>query len=412
MPKKAQELSALTVSRLKTPGFHAVGGVAGLHLQVSKRGARSWILRVVVGSRRRDVGLGGFPDVSLAMAREKARQIREKIEQGVDPVAERKAARQQLIALAARSKTFDECAAELIKRKQVGFRSAKHAKQWSATLKRYASPVVGNLPVDAIELGHITQILEPIWATKTETAARLRGRIEAVLDFGIVHGWRSDANPARWKNTLDAVLAAPSKVKKVEHHRALAIDDVPEFMLDLRKRDGMGARALEFAILTASRSGEVRGATWAELDLDGKVWIIPGQRMKAEREHRVPLSSEVLILLHDLPRFKGSDLVFPSARGGKISDMSLTAVLRRMDVDAVPHGFRSTFRDWCAERTNYPREVAEMALAHVVENKVEAAYRRGDLFEKRRRLMAEWGRFCSTLNVSGEVVPIGIERKR
>ena len=254
-------------------------------------------------------------------------------------------------------------------------------------------------------LSHVVKILEPIWNTKTETATRLRGRIESVLDWATVRGFRHGENPARWKGHLDKILPKPSKVTKVEHHVALPVDDIGAFMAELRKREGVAARALEFAILTAARSGEVRGATWSEIDLDSGVWIIPGERMKAGREHRVPLSEGAIKLLQALPRFGHTDLVFVAPRGGMLSDMTMTAVMRRMEVDAVPHGFRSTFRDWAAERTAYPRDVAEMALAHTIGDKVEAAYRRGDLFEKRCRMMADWAAFCNT-KVTGDVVPI------
>ncbi len=406
MPKVARELSALEVRRLTRPGLHSVGGATGLHLQVTPSGARSWVLRIKIGDKRRDLGLGAFRDVPLARAREKARETREQIQQGVDPVAERRAAKAALMAAAARSVTFDECARRVVEMKRQEFKNAKHAAQWPATLATYASPVIGKLPVDEIELGHITEVLTPIWQAKTETATRLRQRIEAVLDYATAHGLRNGANPARWKGNLDAVLPKPSKLKKVQHHRALPIDAMPGFMADLKRRDGMAARCLEFVILTACRSGEARGARWAEIDLDAGVWTIPAERMKAGKAHKVPLSDEALALLQGLPRLADSALIFFAPRGGQMSDMTLLAVLRRMAVDAVPHGFRSTFRDWCAERTNYPQHVAEMALAHTIGDKVEAAYRRGDLMEKRRRLMQEWARLCSGNRESGQVLEI------
>jgi integrase len=258
-----------------------------------------------------------------------------------------------------------------------------------------------------IELAHILKILEPIWLEKTETASRLRGRIEAVLDWAKGRGYRAGDNPAQWKGNLDAQLAPPEKVAKSEHHAALPVGEIGVFMGRLRAAEGMGARALEFTILTAARSGEVRGATWAEIALDAKVWTVPASRMKAGKEHRVPLADPALKLLKALPRTEGTDLVFPAPRGGQLSDMTLTAVLRRMQVPAVPHGFRSTFRDWTAEQTNYPRDVAEMALAHAIGDKVEAAYRRGDLFDKRRRMMDHWARVCgSATSPSGRVIPL------
>lgn len=383
-----------------------MGGVAGLSLQVTETGARSWILRATIGARRRDVGLGPYPDVTLAQARERAREAREQIRQGIDPVEQRRAMRAALVASQSPRITFDEAARKFLAAKRHEFKNPKHAAQWGSTIETYASPVIGRLSVDAVELAHLVQILEPIWLSKTETAKRLRGRIEAVLAWATVSGFRTGDNPATWKNNLDAILPKPGKVAKVKNHRALPIDEMGGFMAELRKREGMAAQALRFLILTAARSGEVRGATWEEIDLDAKLWTIPGERMKAGREHRVPLSDEAVALLKALPRLKGSPYVFPAPRGGTLSDMTISAVTRRMEVDAVPHGFRSTFRDWCAERTNYPREVAEMALAHTIESKVEAAYRRGDLFEKRRRMMRDWAKFCGTIQTAGEVVPM------
>ncbi|MGE3771475.1 MAG: tyrosine-type recombinase/integrase, partial [Gammaproteobacteria bacterium] len=285
---------------------------------------------------------------------------------------------------------------------------AKHAAQWLATIETYANPVIGALAVDKVELSHIVTILEKdgLWEAKTETATRLRQRIEAVLTWATVRGYRKGDNPARWKGHLDAVLPKPSKVAKVEHHRALPVSGMFSFMTDLRKRPGIAARCLDFVILTAVRSGEARGATWGEIDLDAAVWTVPADRMKAHKEHRVPLSADAVALLKDLPRMQGSDYVFPAARGGRLSDMALTAVMRRMEVDAVPHGFRSAFRDWCAEHTNYPHEVAEMALAHTISSAVERAYRRGDLFEKRRNLMDDWARFLRLPPAAGDVVPL------
>jgi len=409
MPKKAKELGPLDVKRLVEPGLHAVGGVAGLHLQILPSGGRSWVLRIVIGGKRREVGLGGFPDVPLALAREKAREVREAVQQGRDPIAERAAARSALAAQRGAEITFDECAEKFISAKSAEWKNAKHVAQWSATLTTYASPVVGTMQVRDIELSHIVKILEKddFWTTKTETASRVRGRIEAVLDWATVRGYRKGENPARWKGHLDKVLAAPKKVQKVEHHAALPVDEIGAFMRDLREREGIAARALEVLILTAARSGEVRGMTWGEINLDEAVWIVPAERMKAKREHRVPLSVRVIEVLRSLPVVAG-ELVFPGMReGSPLSDMTLTAVLKRMGrADLTAHGFRSSFRDWAAERTNYPREVAEMALAHTIGDKVEAAYRRGDLFEKRRRMMEDWSRFCDTVQTTGAVVPI------
>jgi integrase len=407
VPKKAIELGPLQVSRLRRPGLHAVGGVAGLQLQVSEGGARSWVLRVMVGAKRRDVGLGGFPDVTLATARDKARDAREKIAAGVDPVLEKQAARSALIASQVGAKTFGECAASYLKARSPEWKSAKHAAQWASTLQTYAAHMT-DMQVRDVGLPHVLAALEPIWTEKTETATRVRGRIEEVLDWATTRGYRDGVNPARWKGHLDNLLPKPRKVTKVEHHAALPAADVGTFMVALRRQAGTGARALEFAILCAARSGEVRGATWSEIDLEAAIWTIPGERMKVGKPHRVPLSPAALKLLKATQRMAGNDLVYPAMRGGQLSDMTLSAVLRRMEVPAVPHGFRASFKTWATECTSFPREVIEMALAHTLENKVEAAYQRGDLFEKRRKLMEAWAQFCAKPEgrAKGTVTPI------
>ncbi|ODV13505.1 MAG: integrase [Rubrivivax sp. SCN 70-15] len=406
MPKLAKEMPAIEVAKTTAPGLHFVGVVPGLALQVTPAGARSWTLRAVIGGKRRDMGLGAYPEVTLARAREKARDARELIRQGIDPIARQQAAQSELRASMAAALTFKECASAYIKAHRAGWRSAKHAQQWENSLAQHAYPVIGELMVRDVKLPQVLAVLEPIWTTTNETAVRLRGRIELVLDWATARGLRDGLNPARWRGHLDKLLAKPSKVKTVEHHSALPVGDVGAFMVKLRAAEGMGARALEFVILTAARSGEVRGATWAEIDRDAKVWTVPAGRMKAGKEHRVPLSTEALALLDALPRMAGTDLVFPAPRGGVLSDMTLAAVLRRMEVPAVPHGFRSTFRDWAAERTNYPRDVAEMALAHAIGDKVEAAYRRGDLFDKRARMMNEWAQFLARVESKGDVIPM------
>jgi integrase len=395
MPKLAKEMTAIEVHRLTRAGFHSVGHISGLSLRVKPSGARSWILRATVGDLRRDIGLGPYPEVTLAQAREKAREARETIRQGSDPVRERQALVSARRAEQAKQVTFEEAAAMCIAKDAPGWRNAKHAQQWRNTLATYAYPVVGSMLVRDVAPAHVLKILEPIWLTKTETARRLRSRIEAVLDFATGRGYRTGDNPAKWKGNLSAQLTAPQKIAKTTHHAALSVAEMGAFMGRLRAIEGMGARALEFAILTAARSGEARNATWSEIDLESKVWTVPAGRMKAGREHRVPLSDAVLDLLRALPRLTDTDIVFPASRGGPLSDMTLTAVLRRMGVNAVPHGFRSTFRDWAAEHTNYPREAAEMALAHAIGDKVEAAYRRGDLFGKRRRMMTDWACYCA-----------------
>ncbi|MEQ6916654.1 tyrosine-type recombinase/integrase [Halomonas aquatica] len=409
MPKKARELAPVEVKRLTTPGLYAVGGVAGLHLQVTKSAARSWILRTTIAGKRRDLGLGGYPDVTLAMAREKARDAREKIAQGIDPVAERQRLRSAALAERLRDMTFQKAAEAVVVKKQAEARNSKHGKQWASTLETYAYPVLGPMSVADIELAHIKQVLEPIWQTKTETATRVRQRIEAVLSWAAVHGHRSGDNPARWKGNLDAVLPAPTKVSKVEHHRAMSMDEMHDFMMALETRQGIAPRCLAFVILTAVRSGEARAATWEEIDLAEKVWTIPADRMKAGREHRVPLSPTAMELLESLPRFAGSNLIFPNTQGRKLSDATLAAVLKRMKVHdkATVHGFRSTFRDWAAERTSTPHHVAEMALAHTIKNHAEAAYRRGDLLAKRAKLMQQWADFLAIAPAQVEnVAPI------
>lgn len=408
MPRKALELTDVVVRKLASPGRHAVGGVPGLHLHVTPTGARSWSLLAMIGGRRREMGLGAYPEVSLKEAREAARKARQDIRDGRDPIAERQAARQALAAAAGRSATFKQAAEAFIAAHEKSWANPAHRKQWRSSLEAYAYPVIGQLAVGDVALAHVLKILEPIWTTKTETAKRLRGRIEQVLDAAQARGqidgpWQ---NPARWRGHLDKLLAKPSRVAQVKHHRALPIDDAGAFMARLQAQEGTGARALEFAILTAARSGEVRGAKWSEIDLKAAVWTVPAERMKAGKEHRVPLSAAALDVLTRTPRMGGSDLVFTAPRGGPLSDMTLSAVTRRMKVDAVPHGFRSTFRDWSAERTAYPSEVCEMALAHTVGNKVEAAYRRGDLFDRRRRLMADWAAFLSKPASKGNVTPI------
>lgn len=404
MPRKAKELGALEVNRIDVPGLHFVGGVAGLALQVAPRGSRSWILRVVVGGKRRMMGLGGYPDVTLAGAKEKARTAREKIDNGIDPLAERLSNKSALAAAVASTMTFSQAAEKYITAHEAGWKNAKHADQWNNTLTQYAFPVIGKIAVADVDTPHIMRVIEPIWLTKTETASRLRGRIESVLDWATVRGFRTGDNPARWRGHLEHLLAARADVQKVVHHAALDYREIGAFMADLRQQTGIGARALEFAILTAARSGEVRGATWSEIDLGAAVWTIPKERMKAQREHRVPLSDDALALLN--ARARTGDLIFPNIKGAALSDMAFTQVLRRMAVPVTAHGFRSSFRDWAGETTAYPREVIEHALAHQLRDRAEAAYARGTLFDKRRRLMADWARFCSIISTAGTVTPI------
>ena len=317
----------------------------------------------MVGDKRRDMGLGGYPDVPLAQAREAARQARAKVKDGIDPVARSRDARSAAKASQAAARTFKFCALAYVDAHEAGWRNAKHAQQWRNTLQTCAYPLIGDLLIKDIFLSNVLAVLEPIWKAKTETASRLRGRVESILDWATTRGYRAGLNPARWKGHLDTVLPAPRSVANAGHHSALPYPQVGAFMQTLRTQMGLSARALEFAVLTAARSGEVRGASWQEIDRSNRMWTVPAERMKAGREHRVPLSEDALAVLAALPTGQADGLVFASPRGGMLSDMSLTAVLRRMKVDAVPHGFRSSFKDWCAERTNYPHEVAEMALA-------------------------------------------------
>jgi integrase len=326
----------------------------------------------------------------------------------IDPIEVRREQRDQKRLEAAKSMTFDGCAAAYIDAHKPGWRNAKHVDQWCNTLATYVGPVFGSLPVQAVDVGLVMKVLEPIWTTKPETASRLRGRIEAVLDWATVRGYRKGENPARWRGHLDKLLPARSRVRKVEHHPALGYDELSDFIAVLRDQEGIAARALEFLILTATRTGEVIGTRWDEIDLEEKVWVVPAARMKANREHRVPLSMPAMVILGEMREIRESDFVFPGGKKDKpLSNMAMLAVLKRIDrSDLTAHGFRSSFRDWAAERTNFPREVAEMALAHAIGDKVEAAYRRGDLFQKRHQLMDSWARFCETTRSQGEIVPI------
>lgn len=426
MPRVAEELTALDVKRLTHPGgkrnvLFSVGGVPGLHLQVTPKDGRSWVLRATVGTLRRDIGLGGFPGVTLSQARDKARDARAKIEIGLDPVEERKAAKAALITAQRRGMTFAKAVEHYLAAKLDAFKNAKHRQQWENTLAAHAIPDLGKMLVQDIATQDVLRVLQPLWTDRTETASRLRGRIEAVLSWATVAGHRTGDNPARWAGNLKELLPAPSKVATEGNHPALALDDAPRWFAALQSREGFGARALELLALTATRSQEVRGALWDEVDLEKALWIIPGARMKMGKEHRIPLSARALALLKALPRLESIPLVFPAARGGMLSDMTLSATMKRMHESAlaeggagfldrtskrpaVPHGMRSCFRDWAAERTNFPGEMAEVALAHKISNAVEASYRRGDMIEKRRRMMGEWGEFLSEAPRTAKIV--------
>ncbi|KRA76339.1 integrase [Caulobacter sp. Root656] len=388
-------LSSLAVGRLKEPGMYADGG--GLYLQISRSGTKSWIFRFALEGREREMGLGPLHTIGLSDARLLATEARKLKLRGEDPIEARKAERQAKRLDDARAMTFKQAAAAYIKANKAGWKNAKHAAQWEATLAAYADPIFGALPVAAVDTGLVMKALEAIWTEKPETASRLRGRVESVLDWATARGYRKGENPARWRGHLEKLLPARSKVKAVEHHTALPYRELPKFMAALRDQAGNGARALEFAILTAARTGEVIGATWDEIDLDAETWTVPKKRMKAKREHRIFLSDSALAVLKPLKEAARSNYVFPGGKDGKpLSNMAMLTTLKRMKRDDLTaHGFRSTFRDWAAEMTDYPSEVVEMALAHVVGNKVEAAYRRGDLFEKRKGLMGDWEKFAT-----------------
>lgn len=401
MAREVGRLTALKVEKTKAPGMYADGG--GLYLRVTPEGTKNWVLRFMLSGKPRWMGLGPVSLFGLQEARGKAIDARRLRHDGIDPIEARKAARQQTLLDAARAITFRECAASYIASHKAAWHNPKHAAQWAATLATYAEPIMGSLAVQAIDTALVTKVIEPIWSEKPETASRVRGRIESVLDWAKVRGFRQGENPARWRGHLENLLPARSKVRSVEHHAALPYAEIGGFISALRLEVGTAARALEFAILTAARTGEVIGATWGEIDLPGKMWVIPAARMKAAREHRVPLSPRAVEIVAAMKKLAGDGLspmapVFSGAKPGKsLSNMAFLMLLRRMKrADLTAHGFRSSFRDWAAERTSYPGELAEMALAHAVSNKVEAAYRRGDLFEKRRRLMDEWAKFCGT----------------
>lgn len=420
MPKqkgqhRENRLTAAEVKALRHPGRYMDG--RGLFLKVDASGAKRWGQRIMVLGRRVDLGLGGYPDVSLSEARELATENRRVAKAGGDPLAAKVAA--QAIP------TFGEAVEAYLAAKLDEFRSEKHRKQWQSTLDTYAKPVLGKKPVSEVRVQDLLRVLEPIWQSKTETASRLRGRIENVLSWATVAGHRKGDNPARWKGNLEALLPKPGKVAKTDNQPALALGDAPRWWSELRDREGMAARALEFLTLCASRSGEVRGMTWDEVDLAAGNWIIPADRMKARREHRVPLTHEAAELLRSLPRMEGSPYVFFATRGGMLSDMSISAVMRRMQEaevkagcegfldprnkrPAVPHGLRSTFRQWAAER-GYPRDMAELALAHFVGSEVERAYQRSDMLERRRHMLAAWSAFL-TGQTHGEVVELNSAR--
>ncbi|MFT5449572.1 MAG: integrase [Gammaproteobacteria bacterium] len=372
-----------------SPGKHEDGG--GLRLVVSSAGAKKWVLRYTIAGKRREMGLGSYPDVTLADVRKKAGEQRNLASTGIDPIEARQ-------AVPAAIPTFTSCAARYIRAHRRGWKNAKHARQWARTLKTYARPQIGKHKVDAVTTEDIVKVLTPLWTTKTETAKRLQGRIENILDYAAAHKYRDPLNPARWRGHLDKLLPKPSRVKKVVHHPSMPYPDVPAFMSELSNTPSSSSLALQFLILTATRTSEVLQAEWSEVDLAEALWTIPAERMKARREHRVPLSEAAVTVLRALPHFEANPHIFPGARQGRpLSNMAMLQLMRGMEYGVngdkgnyVPHGFRSSFRDWSGEVSSFPRDVAEMALAHVIENKVEAAYRRGDLFAKRSEMMQAW----------------------
>ncbi len=407
MPKVVKELGALEVKRISEPGFHAVGTVSGLYLNVKPSGAKSWILRAKVGKSRSEIGLGGYPTVTLAQAWERAREALTSIREGKNPIAERKSVREAI------EWTFKACALSYIETHRPSWRNAKHAQQWENTLTTYVYPHFGHKHVSDVDTDDVLAAIKKEWSTKNETMVRVRNRIELVLAWAAAQGHRPKGfNPAQWRGHLDQVLPKPSKVNNRKHFEAVPINSMYDFMQRLELVKGISARCLEFTVLCACRSGMTRGALWSEIDLKAALWSIPGSRMKAGRPFRIPLSERAVKILEKLPRTVDasgqlSDLVFVSNRGIKpLSNMSMTLIMRRMGLTAVPHGFRSSFTDWVSEHTHYPRDVREMALAHAIGDETEEAYRRGDLFEKRRNMLNDWANFVYTPPPEGNnVVP-------
>jgi integrase len=404
---KQNKLKDRFLSTNKEPGLYNDGN--GLWFRVTESLSKNWVFRYTFDGKRRHMGLGAYPDISLEEARDRATDYRRTVRSGIDPIEQRKLNKATQRAERSNSVTFAYCAERYIEAMRHEWKNAKHAQQWTNTLKQYAYPIIGGMLVKEVETAHILRILEPIWTTKTETASRVRARLENVLDWATTHNYRTGDNPARWKAHLENLLAKPSKVKRIEHHAALPYTQMFDFMHDLHQHDCVSAMALEFAILTATRTNEVIGAKWNEIDLQSKVWTIPLERMKAAREHRVPLSNKCVEILTRAANIRQSDYVFPGGRESKgLSNIAMVKLLQKtMSYDCTVHGFRSSFRDWAGERTHYPRDLCEMALAHTIKDKAEAAYRRGDMIEKRRQMMQDWEKFCSTPTTVGNVIPIG-----
>jgi integrase len=389
-------LSVKKIEHLKKVGYHADGD--NLYLQVTSSNAKSWIFRFSFDGKRREMGIGPYPEITLEKARESAIELRRLVKAGTDPIEQRKADQVAKRAERNNAVTFAYCAKQYIESHRHGWKNVKHAQQWENTLEQYAYPVIGETIIKDVDTALIMRVLQPIWLTKNETAGRLRGRLENILDWAAVQGFRSVENPARWKGHLDNLLASPGKVQKNNHFKALPYSEINPLMLALRANGSVSAKALEFLILTAARTGEIIGAKWGEIDFDNQLWIVPAGRMKAGREHRIPLSSRAVDILKEMLALKTNDAIFPGrSKGGFLSNAAMDKLLQQtLGINATVHGMRSTFRDWASERTAYPHEVCEMALAHTIRNQAEAAYRRGDLIEKRRNLMEDWLKFCDT----------------
>ena len=405
----SEKLTALKVERARTAGLLNDGKGLYLRIAAAKAGVtKSWVFRFMIAGRAREMGLGSLDVVSLGEARERAREWRRLVKEGVDPIEARNARRAAARVETAKTLSFAECAERYIMAHRDSWKNTKHAGQWSATLEAYVFPTIGNLPVASIDTALVTKTLESIWTAKPQTASRVRGRIESILDWATARGYRQGENPARWRGHLETLLPKTGKLSRVEHHAALRYVEIGGFMAELRHQDGVSARALEFAILTAARTGEVLGARWDEINLAEKLWTIPPSRMKRGEEHRIPLPQRALGILEEMRIVRRGELVFPGRRPGRpLSHQAMLRVLATMKrTDLTAHGFRSTFRDWAAECTNFPREVCEVALAHVVGSKVEAAYRRGDLFGKRAQLMAAWDRCCAAPAIAAQIVPL------
>jgi len=393
MPKTVNRLTTLKVQKLKKPGWYADGG--GLYLQISPSGSKSWVFRYVLHSREHRHGLGSYETISLIKARQYAEECRVLKKEGIDPIQFKRAKNAETALKEANSKSFKDCAIAYIEAHKAGWKSRKHESQWRNTLETYAYPVIGNRSIQTIDVALVLKILEPIWYEKTETASRVRRRIENILDWATARKYRTGENPARWRGHLDKLLPKRSKVQKVKHFSAMPYTKLPKYYAKLKKKDTIAALALAFIILTATRVSESRNATWKEINLKTKEWNIPDIRMKADRPHRVPLSKEAVSILKRAKKLSPNSLVFEGNVLNKpISDSFIRQILQDDYPKLTLHGFRSTFRDWCAEITSYPREVAEAALAHTIKDKTEAAYRRGDIFKKRLRLMNTWADYC------------------